>query len=519
MSYFLVFDAGTGSIRAVLFNEEGEQIGVAQKEWEHKSDPKYPGSMNFAWKENWQIIIQLIQQVVDKTKVDSADIRSISATSMREGFVLYDQEGNEIWACANVDARAEQEAIELKSNHANLEKEIYGKSGQTFALGAIPRILWIKNNEPELFEQIHTITMINDWILYKLSGVLQADPSNGCTTGMFDLQTRDWSVSILESCGINASIRSVVHEAGTRIGYVTKETSVITGLSTTTAVISGGGDAQMASVGAGLIGNHQALVSGGSFWQQELNIDKPVLDPEARIRLNCHAVNHLWQIETIAFFPGIITRWFRDSFCESEKLEAAEKGIDFYELMEQRAATVPAGSYGVMPIFSDVMNFISWRHAAPSFINLNLDKEKSGKHVLFKSIQENAAFVTFGNFKIIEELTGYYPKEVVFVGGASNGNGWCQILADVLGIKVIVPVVKESAALGTALYAGVGAGVYSSIEDAVAKTVKFESSYSPDLKNHQLYRRLYENWREIYKEQLKLADRKLTTYMWKAPGL
>lgn len=301
MSYFLVFDAGTGSIRAVLFNEQGEQIGVAQKEWEHKSDPKYPGSMNFAWKENWQIITELIQQVVAKTKVDTAHIKSISATSMREGFVLYDQEGNEIWACANVDARAEQEAIELKSNHANLEKEIYEKSGQTFALGAIPRILWIKNNEPELFEQIHTITMINDWILYKLSGVLQADPSNGCTTGMFDLQTRDWSVSILESCGINASIPSDVHEAGTQIGYVTKETSIITGLSTSTAVISGGGDAQMASVGAGLIGNHQALVSGGSFWQQELNIDKPVLDPEARIRLNCHAVNNLWQIETIAF--------------------------------------------------------------------------------------------------------------------------------------------------------------------------------------------------------------------------
>lgn len=519
MAYILVLDAGTGSIRTVLFNEDGDQIAVAQKEWEHKSDPNYPGSMNFEWKENWQMITQLIRQVLEETKIDATQIKSVSATSMREGFVLYDHEGNEIWACANVDARAEKEAIELKANHGDLEKEIYEKSGQTFALGAIPRLLWIKNNQPEIFDQIQTVTMLNDWILYKLSGVLQADPSNGCTTGMFDLITRNWSDTIFTSCGINPSIRSKVHEAGTIIGSVTEQASYETGLSTNTLVISGGGDAQMASVGAGLISNHQALVSGGSFWQQELNIDQPILDRDARVRLNCHAVNQLWQIETIAFFPGVITRWFRDSFCESEKLVAADKGIDFYELMEQRAETVPAGSYGVMPIFSDLMNFISWRHAAPSFINLTLDPKKSGKHVLFKSLQENAAFVTYGNFKIIEELTGYYPKEVTFVGGASNGKGWCQILADVLGINVNVPVVKESAALGTALYAGVGAGVYSSIEEAVARTVKFEKSYSPNLNNHQHYLQLYEKWREIYKEQLKLADQNLTSYMWKAPGL
>lgn len=515
----LVLDAGTGSIRAILFNEDGVQLSVAQREWEHKSDPLYPGSMNFDWETNWQIITELIKQVLLETKVDVSQIKSVSATSMREGFVLYDSEGKEIWACANVDARAEQEAIELKKNHSDLENEVYKQSGQTFALGAIPRLLWIKNNQPEIFEQIHTITMLNDWILYRLSGVLQADPSNGCTTGMFDLQTRNWSESIFASCGINPSIRSSVNEAGTFIGYVTQNASNETCLSTNTKVISGGGDAQMASVGAGVIGNHQALVSGGSFWQQELNIDRPILDNEARIRLNCHAVDNLWQIETIAFFPGIITRWFRDSFCEHEKLEAAKMGIDFYELMEQRASTVPAGSYGVMPIFSDLMNFISWRHAAPSFINLSLDTSKSGKHVLFKSLQENAAFVTYGNFKIIEELTGFYPKEVTFVGGASNGKGWCQILADILGIKVNVPVVKESAALGTALYAGVGAGIYSSIEEAVSKTVKIEKSYSPDLKTHQQYLEHYEKWREIYKEQLKLADRKLTSYMWKAPGL
>lgn len=519
MNHVLAIDAGTGSIRAVLFNEQFHQVGVVQHEWTHLEDPKIPGSMNFDFIQNEELLIRCVKELLDKTLVDSKTIKAISATSMREGFVLYDKNGNELWACANVDARADQETERLKNENPELEDYIYKRSGETFALSAIPRLLWIKTHQPNIYDEVACITMINDWILYKLSGVLQVDPSNGSTTGLLDLETRLWSDEVIETCNLNKSIFPEIHEAGVVIGNVTEQVSALTGLSTETKIVSGGGDAQMATVGVGAINKNQAVVSGGSFWQQEVNFDKPLVDDDSRVRVNCHAVPKLWQIETIAFFPGLITRWFRDSFCSEEVKRSSELGIDFYEYMEQKAKDVPPGSYGVLPIFSDTMNFKNWRHASPSFINLSLDADKSGKHVLFRSLQENAVMVTLGNFKLIEEVTGYYPEEVIFAGGASNGSLWSQILADALGIPVNVPRVKEAAALGTAIFAAKGAGLIEDLNQTIQDTVQWEKTYYPNGDNERIYRELFQNWRTAYTKQLELADSNVTTHMWKAPGL
>lgn len=518
MDYILALDAGTGSVRAVLFDLSGRQVGVAQTEWTHKEDEKYPDSMDFDYQQNWVIIKDCIRSLLKETDIIPSDIRAISATSMREGFVLYDADGIEIWACANVDARAAKEAAFLKAQEGNLEQMTYQLSGQTFALSAIPRLLWLKNHEPRVYEKATTLTMINDWILYKLSGELHMDPSNGCTSGIFDIHNRSGSRAAALLCGIKSTFLPEIKEAGTVIGYVTKTTAASTGLAEGTPVLSGGGDAQMASVGVGAIDHEQTVISGGSFWQQEVNINKPRVDTLGRIRVNCHAVPNLWQIETIAFSPGLVMRWFRDAFCTEEKAKALKSGRDPYEILEEKARNVPIGSNGIMPIFSNIMNFTSWRHASPSFINLSLDPQKSGKKELFKSLQENAALVTLGNLKLVEEETGFYPKEVIFTGGASKGKLWSQTLADVLGVSVKVPVVKEAAALGTALYAGVGVQLYSSISEAV-KTVKWERIHLPNMTNHKQYLHIYQQWLAIYNEQLRLADNGLTKHMWKAPGV
>lgn len=519
MDYILVFDAGTGSVRAVLFDTAGRQAASSQFEWTHIEDPRYPGSMDFDVKKNWETILTCISQVLHQSGINPKDIKAISATSMREGFVLYDQHGKEIWACANVDARAMDEAKQLKNRDSDLEKRIYQLSGQTFALGALPRLLWLKNHQPEIYENIASITMLNDWILYKLTNTLQVDPSNGCTTGLFDIRKRSWTPEIAEACQLKSNIFPSIHEAGEQLGTIPESIAQLTGLAHGTPVISGGGDAQLASVGTGAIRDKQAFICGGSFWQQEVNISKPVLDPECRVRVNCHAVSSLWQIEAIAFFPGLVMRWFRDAFCEIEKLKALETGRDTYEILEEKAKDVPIGSNGIIPIFSDVMNYLSWRHAAPSFLNLSIDPNKTGKKEMFKSIQENAALVTYGNLKLIEEVTGDYPNEVIFAGGAAKGKLWSQTLADVLGIPVRIPAEKEAAALGTAIMAGLGIGLYPNLETAINQTVQWERVHTPNLENHQKYLEIYENWHHVYEAQLKLADSGRTTHMWIAPGL
>ncbi|PLT32030.1 autoinducer-2 kinase [Bacillus sp. V5-8f] len=518
MKYILAYDAGTGSIRAVLFDTDGNQIGFSQHEWIHVSDKRYPGSMGFDYENNWQLLIKCTRDVIRKTSVNPEDIKAISATSMREGIVLYNSSGDEIWACANVDSRASEEVSYLKQTYQMLEEKLYQLSGQTFALGAVPRLLWLKNNMPDVYEQTASMTMLNDWILYKLSGVLQVDPSNGCTTGIFDLKSRDWARGYLQKCGLKDTLFTPVNEAGTVIGEIGGEVASLTGLAKGTKVVAGGGDAQMATVGAGAIEEHQTVVSGGSFWQQEVNTNQPFVDVKGRIRVNCHAVPGLWQIETIAFFPGLVMRWFRDAFCQAEVAKGRESGRDPYDLLEELAKDVPVGSNGIFPVFSDIMNYYAWRHAAPSFINLTLDPHITGKKEMFRSLQENAALITLGNLKLIEEVTSSYPKEVIFVGGASKGKLWSQTLSDVLGVTVKVPTVKESAALGTALYAGVGAGLYTNIKEAVNNVVKWDRVHEPDQSNHQTYLKIYDKWRVVYERQLQLADEGVTSHMWKAPG-
>jgi autoinducer 2 (AI-2) kinase len=336
---------------------------------------------------------------------------------------------------------------------------------------------------------------------------------------MFSLKDRKWDLEIVKKCGLKEGIYPVVYESGTAIGKVRKNVADETGLSKECIVVSGGGDAQLGCVGIGVVKQEQAALFGGSFWQLEYNVDKPVVDREFRIRVNCHAVPGIWQYELLAFFPGLIMRWFRDSFCQLEKLVEAETGIDAYYLMDKAASKVPPGSNGLMCTFSDVMNYISWKHAAPSFINFAINVENFDRKVFYRAIMENAALVTLGHAKIIESVTGKYPKDIIFASGASKSSLWCSIVADVLNTQIRVPKVKEAAALGTAICAGVGAGIFGSIAETAGKFCVIEKTYEPNPENSKIYQEIYDKWREVYKTQMDIADKGLTNYMWKAPGI
>ncbi len=516
-AYLMAIDAGTGSVRSVLFDAAGRQIGAAAREWFHKEDPRFPGSMDFDWVANWALTVDTIREVLGQTGIRPEEVGAIATTCMREGIVLYDGEGREIWACANVDARSSAEVRQLKAMADGLELDVYKKSGQTFALGALPRLLWVKNHLPDLYAQTAHVSMFNDWLIYKLSGVLLSEPSNGCTTGIFDINSRAWDPAIARLCGLRTDIFPPVQESGTVTGKVSQGAAAQTGLAAGTLVVTGGGDAQLGAVGAGAIQDGQIAVFGGSFWQLECNTAAPRLLDDCRIRVNCHAVPGVWQYEAIAFFPGLIMRWYRDAFCQWEKEEGKAKNIDPYVLMDQKAADVPAGCGGMMAAFSDVMDYKNWRHAAPTFTNFSLDADRFNRFTFYRALMENAALVTKGHLLLAEELTGQKAQEIIFANGASKSGLWCQIMADVLGVRVRVPKVKETTALGAALCAGVGAGLYKTLAEGVAATIAWDQTYTPNAANHDLYNQLYENWRQMYAAQLGLADAGVTRYMWAAP--
>ncbi|MEA1954766.1 MAG: autoinducer-2 kinase [Campylobacterota bacterium] len=520
MQYLMAIDAGTGSVRAVIFDTLGRQIAVAQKEWIHIEEEGVPNSMTFDTQKNWDLVIWCIKEALHQAKLEGSDIVGVGATSMREGIVLYDAEGEAIWGVANVDARANKEVSFLKEQYEGIEEEFYKTSGQTFALGALPRIMWLKNNKPDIYEKVDSVSMIGDWVLAKLSGVISTDPSNGGTTGIYSLNRRDWEPEMAKKVGIKANIFPPSLETGIVLGNVSSDASKLTGLSTVTKVVMGGGDVQLGAAGLGVVKEGQVAILGGSFWQQVVNIKRDTLPPlDMSIRVNPHVIQGLSQAEGITFFSGLVMRWFRDAFCDLEKLEAKERGVDTYVVLEEKAREVPVGSYGILPIFSDSMKYGKWYHASPSFINLSLDAGRCNKASMFRSLQENACIVSALNLEKIEAFSGIKTKEIVFAGGASRGALWCQILADVTGCKIKVPKVTEATALGAAMAAGVGAGVYENIEKATEALVKWNKEYYPNSENFATYKKIKEQWQEVYQAQLDLVDRGLTQSMWKAPGV
>ena len=202
---------------------------------------------------------------------------------MREGIVLYDRNGEAIWACANVDARASREVAELKEIHDDrFESEVYEVSGQTLALSAMPRLLWLAHHRPDIYRKAATITMISDWLAAKLSGELAVDPSNAGTTGMLDLFSRDWRPALLDMAGLRADILSPVKETGSVLGAITHEAAQQSGLREGTPVVMGGGDVQLGCLGLGVVRAGQTAVLGGTFWQQVVNLPQVRTDPEIR---------------------------------------------------------------------------------------------------------------------------------------------------------------------------------------------------------------------------------------------
>jgi len=518
-NYLMAVDAGTGSVRAVIFSPDGEQLGCVHREWYHREDPRWPGSMDFDWARSWALARECIRGVLEQTGIAPGDVAALSTTSMREGILLYDREGRELWACANVDARSAAQVRDLRHKDPALERKIYQRTGQTYALSALSRLLWVQDKQPEIYKETAVLGMFNDWLAYKLTGTLAVDPSNGITTGIMGLESREWLPEIARACGLRDDIFPPVAECGTRLGGVSARAAAETGLLEGTPVVAGGGDCQMGSIGVGACREGQAAVFGGSFWQYVFNTASPSPDPECRVRVNCHAVPGLWQYEALSFQPGLVLRWFRDGFCQEEAAQATELGLSPYELMDRRAGEIPAGSYGMQCCFGSTMNFLDWRLSSPTFTNFLSDPEKFNKYTFYRAILENAALLVRSHIELVRKAAGREPEELVFAGGAAKSPLWSQIVADVTGKPVRTPAVKESTALGAAILAGVGVGLYGSVDEAVQRTVRWDRVFRPNPSLKPVYDGLYETWNRLYPAQLALCGQGVTRSMWSAPGL
>ncbi len=495
---YLAIDAGTGSARALAFDGEGRLVAQAAREWTHLPVPGHPGGTTFDPVGGWDAIAAAIQEVV--RSLGGRTVAAVAASSMREGFVLFDAEGREIWACPNTDGRARREAEELVVE--GVADRIYQIAGDWISITAPARLRWIARHEPETLRAARHLGMLSDWVTSRLTGVFVTEPTCGSSSALFDLRTRSWSPELAALIGIDPVILPPVVECGTVVGGVTAEAATATGLPVGTPVVAGGADTQLALHGIAARPGLPTIVAG-TFWQTTAVVETPLVDPQRRLRTLCHVDPSTWMVEGIGFLSGLAMRWFRDAFCEDAVSSARTTGRSAFSLMEEWASEVPAGSNGVVATMASVMQADAWHQAVPSFIGFDInDAAASSRGAFIRAIEEAAAIVAAAHLDILSALTdGRAVSEgtVTFTGGSSAGSLWPRVIAGVTALDTLVTPAPEATAYGAARLAAAGVGV------DLPAMAEPDRVVTADPAEREQYRDVVARWHRVYHDVLSIS--------------
>jgi len=512
----MAIDAGTGSCRCLLFTLEGKEVAAASAEWTHPVAPGVPGGFDFNTAANGLLLDTVIARCLRSYAGSASDIKAIATTSMREGIVLYDKAGEALWACPNIDARSTLEAERLVET--GLADRIFDVAGDWVSITTPARLKWLEAHRPDILERAVTFGMISDWAATRLTGQYFTEPSAGSSTALFDLSSRSWSSELFEALGIDPAITPNVVESGSPIGAVTPAAAERSGLVAGTPVIAGGGDTQLGLIGLRR-GRGDATLFGGSFWQMTTLLDRPLTDPARGPRTLCHAAPGLWMMEGIGFLSGLSLRWFRDAFCQAEVESARARGLSPFDVMGESAQAMPPGANGVTAVMASIMQSDGWTQAPPTLLGFDFNRPaETGRAAATRAIMEAAAYAAREHLRVLEGLSGTVFPEVVFSSGASRGNLWPQIVADVLGRPVIVPDNSESTSLGCAMLAAVGAGLFADLEEAGAMAGGARRRIEPNPEHAALYDELSRDWLRISRAMIEMAESGVTKPMWRPAG-
>jgi len=512
-NYVMAIDAGTGSGRAIIHDLGGAVVGAAQEEWVHPVAEDAPGGLDFATVSNGALIDRVIRRAIENAQIAPDCIAAVATTSMREGIVLYDDSDAVIWACPNVDSRAQREAEEL--TRSGLSDEIFRIAGDWVSITAPARLLWLRNNRPEIFSRVRRLGMISDWIATRLTGNYFTEPTAGSSSALFDLRRRNWSERLIEAIGLDRAVLPQVIEPGTRSGEVRSAAAQRCGLAPGTPVIAGGADTQVALLGLARNCGDATLV-GGSFWQMTVLADRPLIDRDFGPRTLCHVRPGEWMVEGIGFLSGFTLRWVRDAFVEPV-LRHAVADLRGFDLLESLASAAPAGSVIAttgLPMQSD-----NWRQPPLGFMGFDLNSPDLALGQLARGVMESGAFIAHRHLQRLEALSGVRHDTLRFTGGSSQGSLWPQIVSDVTGRDVEVPVVKETTALGCAMLAAVGAGLFANVDDAVqAMASPIERRFSPEPAAQEAYAAIDVRWDDVTSAAMELAMRGVLEPIWRPAG-
>lgn len=500
--YLMALDAGSGSGRCVLVSLDGEHLFATKKDWQYFTPEGLPGSaFEFDPDQFWGILANTIRETLQKAHASGEDILGISSTSQREGIVILDQGGHELYAGPNRDFRAPMEGMTIAGKHG---EEIYQRTGHyPSGIFACARLQWFKNNQPEKYEKMATLLSINDWILYRLCGVKVCEPTNASETALYDIHNKQWAFDLIDKLNLK-NIFTEVQPAGTRIGTVTHLVEEMTGLKAGTPVVVGGADTQCGLLG---IGFHRPKAMGaisGTTTPVQMILDEAVIDEQQRTWTSPYLIQDMFVLESNAGSSGSIFQWVHDTFCESEIMKSDPQKA--FSLMAQLAEQAQPGASGMLShVGINIMN-AKKLGAPPSVFHFGMSPIssdfRSSKPAFLRAVIESLAYGVKANADQITEILGYAPEKIGVCGGLTNANLYNQILANLFQMEVRVPKWRESTGVGAAICAGVGAGVFNDLEEGVSQIVKDEITIEPDPQFVNKYRSLYKKWMRSYQKEL-----------------
>ena len=491
-------DVGTTGTRCQLFTLDGKEVARSYKEWNsHYPQPGWVEQDADGW---WEAVHATIVEATQNVLPE--DIIAVAITNQRETIVPVDIKGNPLHkAIVWQDRRTSEVECPFIEEKLGADK-IYKITGLTidpYFSGS--KILWIKNNKPEIYEKTYKFLLVHDFIAAKLTGKYVTDHSNASRTMLFDINSRMWSDEIANALEIDLKKMPTVMESGKEISTVLPEIAKKLGFSPSTKVICGAGDQQCAALGVGVVkpGTIKCTTGTGSFILGYA--EKPTFDPQKRVLCSCHAVPGAWVQEASIFTSGATLRWARDTIGAAQKIESViEKmkgnSIDPYDLITEIAEQSPVGSNGIIT----VPHFIGagaphWNPDARGVIfGIELGTKLGD---LYRSVLEGVAFEVKKNLEIFQSL-GISPSELRLTGGGSRSSLWNQIMADVLNITCVRGELEESTAVGAAILAAYGAGAFTDISKAAQKMSHFPHKWNPQPENTQKYEKLFSLSKKIY---------------------
>lgn len=494
MSYLLGVDVGTSGAKTVLFDEKARRVAARTIEY-----PLYQPRNGWAEQDPadwWRAVAEGIRDVLGRGGVSPAAVRGVGLSGQMHGLVMLDKEGRVlrpsiIWC----DQRTAKECGQINSLLG--EKRVVEITANPPMTGfTASKILWVRNNEPEIYEQCAHILLPKDYIRYMLTGEFATDVSDAAGMQLMDIAARDWSEEVLTKLRIDRSLLAEMYESPDITGYVHSAAAAATGLARGTPVAGGAGDNPAAAVGTGVVRAGRAFTTIGSSAVIYAVSDQVSIDLRGRVHTLCASVPGKWTVMSCTQGAGLSLQWLRNTCCAPEAARAAEQGADAYQIMDELAKKVPIGA-GRLLYLPYLMGERS-PHPDPDcrgvFFGLSA---AHGREHLIRAVLEGVAYSQRECVDVFREL-GVTVEDMAVTGGGGKSPLWRQMLADLYGCPVSTLRTDEGPALGAALLAGVGAGVYGSVEEASEAAVHKDLALQPDEAAARAYEPYYRLYKKLY---------------------